>query len=101
AGMPLYGNELSIDVNPFEAGLGPIVSFKKTERFVGREALEKIKEAGTERVLVGLRGEGRRAGRSGYSVIADGREIGVITSGLPSPTLGYPIALAYVEPAFS
>lgn len=101
AGMPLYGNELSLDTTPFEAGLGPVVSFKKDETFVGRVALEAAKEAGAKRVLVGLRGAGRRAGRGGYAVHAGGAQIGEITSGQPSPTLGYPIALAYVDAAFS
>ena len=101
AGMPLYGNELGLDTTPFDAGLGPVVSFKKEERFVGRTALEAAQAAGATRVLVGLKGLGRRAGRGGYAVHADGREIGVITSGQPSPTLGYPVALAYVEPAFA
>ncbi|NLA65000.1 MAG: glycine cleavage system aminomethyltransferase GcvT [Leucobacter sp.] len=101
AGMPLYGNELSQDTSPYEAGLGPIVSFKKTEDFTGRAALEAAKAQTATRVLVGLRGLGRRAGRSGYAVQAEGREIGVITSGQPSPTLGYPVALAYVEPAYA
>ncbi len=101
AGMPLYGNELGLETDAFEAGLGPIVSFKKDERFVGREALEAVKETGPGRRLVGLRGAGRRAGRAGYAVHAEGREIGVITSGQPSPTLGCPIALAYVEPGFA
>ena len=106
AGMPLYGNELSREVTPFEAGLGPVVSFKKEERFVGRDALEARKAEGPERVLVGLKGSGRRAGRGGYGVFAggsgvDGDPIGVITSGQPSPTLGYPVAIAYVDPEFS
>lgn len=101
AGMPLYGNELGLDTNAFEAGLGPVVSFKKDEAFVGREALEWVKAKGPKQVLVGLRGSGRRAGRGGYAVHAGGREIGVITSGQPSPTLGHPIALAYVEPGFA
>lgn len=101
AGMPLYGNELGLEGNPYEAGLGPVVSFKKSEQFVGREALEAIKAAGAERVLVGLRGAGRRAGRAGYAVHASGDAIGSITSGQPSPTLGYPIALAYVSPGFA
>ncbi len=101
AGMPLYGNELGLEGNPFEAGLGPVVSFKKEETFVGREALEAIKAEGTSRVLVGLRGTGRRAGRGGYTVHAGGEQIGTITSGQPSPTLGYPIALAYVNPEFA
>ena len=101
AGMPLYGNELGLDTTPFEAGLGPVVSFKKDEAFVGRAALEAAKEAGANRVLVGLRGAGRRAGRGGYAVHAGGAQVGAITSGQPSPTLGYPVAIAYVDPAFA
>lgn len=101
AGMPLYGNELSRDVTPFEAGLGGVVSFKKEERFVGRDALEAKRGADPERVLVGLTGAGRRAGRAGYPVLADGKKIGEITSGQPSPTLGRPIALAYVSPEYA
>lgn len=101
AGMPLYGNELSREITPFEAGLGPVVSFKKEERFVGRDALEARREAAPSRVLVGLQGSGRRAGRAGYPVLADGVHIGEVTSGQPSPTLGYPIALASIDPAFA
>ena len=105
AGMPLYGNELSLEVTPFEAGLGAVVSFAKPEAFVGREALERVQEQGPGLVLVGLRGLGRRAGRGGYLVYpgdASGTPaIGRITSGQPSPTLGTPIALAYVEPEFA
>lgn len=101
AGMPLYGNELSREVTPFEAGLGPVVSFKKTEHFVGRDRLEALREDGSARVLVGLRGAGRRAGRGGYDVRVGGETVGQITSGQPSPTLGYPIALAYVTPEHS
>lgn len=104
AGMPLYGNELSREVNPFEAGLGAVVSFAKPEAFVGREALERVQAQGPGLVLVGLRGLGRRAGRGGYLVYpgdAADPAIGRITSGQPSPTLGAPIALAYVEPEFA
>lgn len=97
AGMPLYGNELSADTTPYEAGLDTVVSLKKEEGFVGRAALEAAQAAGTERVLVGLKGLGRRAGRSGYPVFSGDTEIGTVTSGQPSPTLGYPVALAYVD----
>lgn len=103
AGMPLYGNELSRETTPFAAGLGPVVSFKKDEDFVGRAALEAAREQGSSRRLVGLRGLGRRAGRSGYPVVlpvdgdAEATVVGVVTSGQPSPTLGVPIALAYVD----
>ncbi|MDJ0357697.1 glycine cleavage system aminomethyltransferase GcvT [Paenarthrobacter sp. PH39-S1] len=101
AGMPLYGNELSLDIDPFSAGLGPIVALSKPGDFVGRSALEGKKASGagttTGRRLVGLQGTGRRAGRSHYPVTLDGNVIGEVTSGAPSPTLGYPVALAYVD----
>lgn len=101
AGMPLYGNELSLDTNPFAAGLRQVVSFKKTENFVGHDALAALREKGAERVLVGVKGSGRRAARSGYRVFSGETEVGIITSGLLSPTLGYPIALAYVDAAYA
>ncbi|WP_448074045.1 glycine cleavage system aminomethyltransferase GcvT [Georgenia yuyongxinii] len=97
AGMPLYGQELSLRTDPFSAGLGAVVSVKKEEDFVGRAALEAVKAAGSPKRLVGLKGLGRRAGRGGYPVLKDGTVVGEITSGAPSPTLGYPIALAYVR----
>ncbi|HKU28961.1 MAG TPA: glycine cleavage system aminomethyltransferase GcvT [Arthrobacter sp.] len=101
AGMPLYGNELSREGNPFAAGLGPVVSLAKESDFVGRAALETLKAEGagtsTGRKLVGLKGLGRRAGRSHYPVLKDGVVVGEVTSGQPSPTLGYPVALAYVD----
>ena len=101
AGMPLYGNELSRHVNAYAAGLGPVVSLAKESDFIGRDALTAIKAAGVGSVLgqklVGLKGAGRRAARAHYSVLKDGSLIGEVTSGQPSPTLGYPIALAYVD----
>jgi aminomethyltransferase len=97
AGMPLYGNELSLEVSPYDAGLGPIVALKKEGEFVGRAALEAQKERGAKRKLVGLKGLGRRAARSHYPVLKDGQTVGEVTSGQPSPTLGYPVALAYVD----
>jgi aminomethyltransferase len=103
AGMPLYGNELSLDGHPYAAGLGPVVSLAKESDFVGRAALAAIKESGegttTGRKLVGLKGVGRRAARGHYPVLKDGVVIGEVTSGQPSPTLGYPVALAYVDVA--
>ena len=101
AGMPLYGNELTREVTPFEAGFGGVVALKSKESdFVGRNALQAKKDdgAGTTsgKRLVGLRGLGRRAARSHYPVLKDGRQVGEVTSGQPSPTLGYPVALAYV-----
>ena len=117
AGMPLYGNELGPDVTPFEAGLGRVVKFDKPGEFVGREALAARAASGPVRRLAGLTLQSRRIARHGYPVLADGaeehlaggpggdqglvppRQVGVVTSGAPSPTLGVPIALAFLEPA--
>ncbi|MDR6509058.1 glycine cleavage system aminomethyltransferase GcvT [Arthrobacter oryzae] len=105
AGMPLYGNELSIDGDPFAAGLGPVVALSKEGDFVGKAALAAKKEAGagttSGRKLVGLKGLGRRAGRGHYPVLKDGNVVGEVTSGQPSPSLGYPVALAYVDVEFT
>ncbi len=105
AGMPLYGNELSLQGDPFAAGLGPVVGLSKAGDFVGKAALaaEKAAGAGTTsgRRLVGLKGLGRRAGRAHYPVLKDGNVVGQVTSGQPSPTLGYPIAMAYVDVGFT
>src|SRR5690606_33882651 len=96
AGMPLYGHELSLDIRPEQAGLGRVVVLAKDGPFVGREAIEAGPADGS-RVLVGLRAEGRRAGRAGYPIFSGDAEVGVITSGALSPTLGYPITMAYVD----
>ncbi|RNL85499.1 glycine cleavage system aminomethyltransferase GcvT [Halostreptopolyspora alba] len=97
AGMPLYGNELSADITPFDAGLGRVVKFEKEGDFVGRAALARAAENSRPRRLVGLVGRGRRVLRSGHEVLCDGRNVGTVTSGAPSPTLGVPIAMAYVD----
>jgi aminomethyltransferase len=101
AGMPLYGNELSLEGDPFAAGLGPVVALSKEGDFVGKAALAAKKEAGagstSGRKLVGLKGLGRRAGRAHYPVLKDGNVVGEVTSGQPSPSLGYPVAMAYVD----
>lgn len=100
AGMPLYGNELSLDLTPVDAGLGILAATKSKDAFVGRDAIVKAKEEGTKQSLIGLVGEGRRAARGGYEIYAEGETenaIGKVTSGALSPTLGHPIALAYVS----
>jgi len=97
AGMPLYGNELGRDVTPFDAGLGRVVKLDKPGDFVGRAALAERAKAPAERRLVGLVGKSRRVPRHGYSVLWEGEPCGTVTSGAPSPTLGRPIAMAYVS----
>ena len=98
AGMPLYGNELGREVTPFDAGLGRVVGFDKPGDFVGRAALAERAAATPRRVLAGLTVGSRRVPRHGYQVLWDGEPAGTVTSGAPSPTLGVPIALAYLDP---
>jgi aminomethyltransferase len=98
AGMPLYGNELGPEVTPFDAGLGRVVVLDKPGDFVGRAALAERAQAAPRRVLVGLTAGSRRVPRHGYPVLWDGRPSGTVTSGAPSPTLGVPIAMAYLDP---
>lgn len=103
AGMPLYGHELNVDVLPAQAGLARVVALAKEGDFVGRAASEQGPASGA-RVLVGIAAEGRRAGRADYELFpsadASATAIGVITSGALSPTLGHPIAMAFVDPGF-
>ncbi|WP_456786246.1 glycine cleavage system aminomethyltransferase GcvT [Cellulomonas sp. P5_C5] len=111
AGMPLYGNELDRTTTPHDAGLGRVVKLDKVDDegnplpFVGRAALEGRAQSEPARVLVGLEGLGRRAARHGYpvkfSTAADAPTVGTVTSGAPSPTLGHPVAMAYVTPEVS
>jgi aminomethyltransferase len=97
--MPLYGNELDRETNPYEAGLGRVVKLAKPVDFVGRAPLEKVAADGPARRLVGLIVEGRGIARHGYPVWSGTRRTGVVTSGTQSPTLGVPIAMAYVAPS--
>ena len=101
AGMPLYGHELNETLNPIQAGLQFAVSYEDKQgvprNFVGHEALREASNNKKQPVRVGLQAEGRRAPREGYSVINNDEQCGVVTSGTQSPTLGYPIAMAYVS----
>ncbi|OZF07737.1 glycine cleavage system protein T [Rhodococcus sp. 15-1154-1] len=98
AGMALYGHELTAETNPYEAGLGKVVRLNK--EFVGHSALQELSQQEPKRRLVGLVGSGRRAARAGYAVLDScGTQIGHVTSGALSPTLGHPIALAFVDVA--
>ena len=97
ARMPLYGNELADDISPLEAGLGWAVKLNKGD-FIGRDAIAALKEKGLPRRAVGFRLL-ERAGtaRHGYPVQQNGREVGVVTSGARSPSLGAEIGLALIE----
>jgi aminomethyltransferase len=95
AGMPLYGNELDRETNPFEVNLGRVVKLEKGE-FVGRAALQAVQQAGPARKLIGLRMLDAAIPRAGYDVRHDGHAVGQVTSGTQSPTLGERIAMALV-----
>jgi aminomethyltransferase len=97
AGMPLYGHELSEEITPWEAGLGRVVNLG--HEFTGRGSLAAASATPPARLLVGLVGQGRRAARAGSTVLVAGEVAGEVTSGVLSPTLGYPIALALVATA--
>lgn len=91
-GYALYGHELSLDINPLEAGLGWAIAWDTD--FVGKNALEKIKAEGPARTLFGIRCSDKGVPRQGYRVLAGGEQIGEVTSGNHSPTLATGIALA-------
>ena len=99
--MALYGHEISDTINVWEAGLERYCHLEKAA-FVGRDALVKLKAEGLKRALVGLEMVERGIARDGYRCADEnGKEIGVVTSGSPSPTLGKNIALAYVPPSMT
>lgn len=99
-GFNLYGNDIDETTTPLEAGLGWVTKFSKD--FIGKEALMKQKEAGVQRKLVGIEMIDRGIPRHGYPIVdASGNEIGVITSGTQSPTLGKSIATGYIKTEFS
>ena len=98
AGMPLYGNEISQDTIAADLGMGKVaVNALKREHLFAREAIAHQVETEPTRKLVGLVSDGRRAARAGSAVLVDGQEAGVVSSGQPSPTLGHPIALAFLD----
>jgi len=99
AALPLYGHELDDHTTPLEAGLDRFV--RGGGGFLGCEALERQAASGPERRLVGFRVEGRGIAREGHAIYHDGREVGRVTSGAPSPTLGVAIGLGYVPRALA
>jgi aminomethyltransferase len=98
AAMPLYGHELSEEIDPFQAGLSWAVKLDKGD-FVGREALVRRAQDPTRPQRVGLELEGKRIAREGAAVTSAGKPIGQVTSGTFSPTLSKAIAMAYLAPA--
>jgi aminomethyltransferase len=101
ATLPLYGQELSKDITPIEAGLGFAVKTNKDVDFIGKDVLKKQKEEGTARKLVGIEMVDRGIPRHGYKVFFKEEEIGWITTGTQSPTLKKNIGLALIKTEFT
>lgn len=100
AAMPLYGHELTEEINPFEADLTFAVKLDGVN-FPGRKALIAAKEEPLKKIRIGLEMSGKRPAREGCDIYFQDRKIGWITSGTFSPTLQKPIAMGYVVPEFS
>ena len=96
--LPLYGHELTEETTPLEAGLGWVVRFTK-EDFSGREALLRQRETGLTRRLIGMTMIDAGIPRQGYRILQDQQQVGMVTSGTKSPTLGKAIGLGYVANA--
>ncbi|WP_107841812.1 glycine cleavage system aminomethyltransferase GcvT [Metasolibacillus meyeri] len=101
AGLPLYGQELSKDISPLEAGIGFAVKLQKEPKFIGQEALIAQKEAGLTRKSVGVEMVGKGIPRHGYKVFKDGVEIGEVTTGTQSPLTKRNIGVALLNTAFT
>lgn len=101
AGLPLYGHDLSEETDPVSAGLAFALSKRRRAEggFPGAERVLGLLASGTPLRRVGLRLDGRMAAREGATVLAEGREVGRVTSGGFSPSLEHPIAMAFVEAA--
>ena len=103
AGMPLYGHELGEEINALECGVDFAISLDKDkgergEAFIGMEALKRtVDQGGPKRRLAGIAIEGKRTARQGNAIKSGGREVGVVTSGCLSPTLGHGIAMGFVD----
>lgn len=99
--FPLYGHEIDDITNPYAAGLGWVIKPDKKD-FIGREKIVSAKEAGLPRKLIGFKVRDRAIARQGYKLFSfDNKEIGLVTSGTPSPTLNENIGIAYVDKDFA
>lgn len=97
ASLPLYGNEMNDEITPLEASLGFFVKLKQEADFIGKDVLKKMKEEGVKRKLIGLELKGKGIARHGAKVFKDDKEIGFVTTGYMSPTLGKTIANVIVD----
>jgi len=101
AGLPLYGQELSKDITPIEAGLNFAVKVNKEGDFNGKEVLKDQVENGTARKLVGIEMIDKGIPRTGYEVFVGEEEIGFVTTGTQSPTLGKNIGNILVKTEYA
>ncbi|MFC7394256.1 glycine cleavage system aminomethyltransferase GcvT [Scopulibacillus cellulosilyticus] len=101
AKLALYGQELSKDISPIEAGIGFAVKTKKEADFIGKEALKKQREDGPARKLVGIEMIDKAIPRTHYEVFAGDKKIGEVTTGTQSPTLKKNLGLALIDAAYT
>lgn len=95
-GLPLYGDELTDEISPVEAGLGMFVKTDKDE-FVGKDVVARQKKEGVTRKIVGIELEGKAIPRHGYDVVADGNVVGTVTTGYNSISTGKSVCMALVN----
>ncbi len=101
AGLPLYGQDIDENTNPYEAGFGWVVNLENDHDFFGRKSLERIGVNKIEKKLVGIEISGKAIARKNCKIFKNGQLIGNITSGSWSPSLQKPIALGYVNVDYS
>lgn len=104
AGLCLHGNDITADTNPIEAGLTWTIAKRRRAEwnFVGAGAVRAMLESGPPRLRVGFRVNDKAPVRAGCPILAaDGTPVGTVTSGVPSPTLGHPIAMGYVQTPYA
>ena len=99
-GLPLYGNEMSAEIIPVMAGLSTFCKLGKAE-FIGKEAIAAQKADGVSRKVVGIELAGHAVPRHGYTVLADGKEVGTVTTGYQSISTGRSICMALVDAAYA
>jgi aminomethyltransferase len=99
-GLPLYGDELTDEITPLEAGLGIFVKLEK-EYFIGKEALAQQKAEGLKRKIVGIELADKAIPRHGYDVEADGKVIGTVTTGYNSISTGKSVCMALIDADYS
>lgn len=98
----LYGHELNDETNPLEVGLGWVTKLNKAGNFIGKDKIAQLKSSGCKKALVGIKSLGRGIPRQGYEVFNADKtvKIGQITSGTSSPSLKYPIGVAFIDKTF-